>query len=160
MRLDSVDCFCVFCVYEQGYSCPYQSSTPPSASSHPMRVGYDAPTAPAPAIPLGPEAGSAEGDDEGISPRLGRDVSEVMESQAEVPEVQQKEKDLKNEAKTFERPHKAREERALFLKCAPTGQGDGSGGASASNPQPLGPGKPTSKGNAMGRGVPGRGEEV
>ncbi len=102
-----------------------------------MRVGYDAQTAPAPAIPLGPEAGSAEDDDEGISPRLRRDVSEVMESQAEVPEVQQKEKDLKNEAKILEQPRKAREERALHLKRAPTGQGDGSGGAAASNPLPA-----------------------
>ncbi len=90
VRLDSVDCFCVFCVYEQGYSCPYQSSTPPSASSHPMLVGYDAQTTPAPAIPLGLEAGGAEDDDERIPPWLRRDVSEVMESLVEVPEVQQK----------------------------------------------------------------------
>ena len=109
---------------------------------------------------MGPEAGGAEDDDEGIPPRLRRDVSEVMESLAEVPEVQQKEKDLKNEAKILELPHKAREERALLLKHAPTGQGDGSGGASASNPQPQGPGKPTPKGKARGRGIPAGGEKV
>ena len=131
----------------------YQSSMPPSASSHPIRFGYDAQTAPAPAIPLGSEAGGAEDGDERISPRLRRNVSEVMESLAKVLEVQQEQKDLKNKAKILEQSREAREERASHLERAPTGQGDGSGGASASNPQPQGPANPLPK-VTPGRGTP------
>ena len=131
----------------------YQSSMPPSASSHPIRFGYDAQTALAPAIPLGSEAGGAEDGDERISPRLRRNVSEVMESLAKVLEVQQEQKDLKNKAKILEQSREAREERASHLERAPTGQGDGSGGASASNPQPQGPANPLPK-VTPGRGIP------
>ena len=140
-------------IHERGHSCPYQSSMPPSASSHPIRFGYDAQTALAPAIPLGSEAGGAEDGDERISPRLWRNVSEVMESLAKVLEVQQEQKDLKNKAKILEQSREAREERASHLERAPTGQGDGSGGASASNPQPQGPANPLPK-VTPGRGIP------
>ncbi len=150
---------CCF-IHDRSHSCPYQSSTPPSASLHPILSGQDAQTAPAPAIPLGPEAGGAEDGDGRISPRLRRDVSEVMESLANVPAVQREPTDLMNKANILVQSREPREKRASHLKRAPTGQGDGSGGASASDPLPQGTGKPTPKGNARERDTPGGGEEV